>query len=601
MRNRGTRSETPRLAALAVAVACALSQGPLAEMPVMSFDEVRAGMIGEGRTVFRGTEIETFKVEILGKLPNIGPDQDLILALCTGGPLEHTGVMAGMSGSPVMVDGKLIGAIAYSWGFAKDAIAGITPIEEMLAIPQREADRRRAAAVPLALDALERLYAPELLDTFFASQSERLMLRAGTLLPTAVPLAVSGIRAEALSRGMPGLTAAGFLPMQTGGAGIDAAPSPPLEPGSAVGLKLVRGDIEMTATGTVTWTEDDEVLAFGHPLFGLGATDLPLTGAMVQALLPSLEQSAKVATPLAEVGALRQDRASGIYGRVGVSPRMIPVRLQLSGSDSERTFSFDVAEDPQLAPLLLYVSLRGVLDRRERTFGSASIRLREGSVIKMASGDDVALDNLFSGPKATTVGTAISAYILHLLMNNAWEQPQIAGVNLILDFDERPQTARIRRASLSRYRAHPGETVRVTVVLQPYRGPQRVLTRDVVIPPETPPGVLTVGVTGARAAMRSESQGERLVPQDLDQLIRLINRLRRNDQIYIMATRDDWGAVLEGSRLPSLPPSVARVLSRPRTRGNLTLVARRAILEETIDTDYLIEGATKLRLEVEAP
>jgi len=600
MKYQGTRSETLWLAALAVA--CALSQAPLAEMPVMSFDEVRAGMIGEGRTVFRGTEIETFKVEILGKLSNIGPDQDLILALCTGGPLEHTGVMAGMSGSPVMVDGKLIGAIAYSWGFAKDAIAGITPIEQMLAIPQREADRRvAAAATPLALDALERLYVPELLDRFFASQSERLMLRAGTPLPTAVPLAVSGIRAEALFRDMPGLTAAGFLPMQTGGAGIDAAPSPPLEPGSAVGLKLVRGDIEMTATGTVTWTHDDEVLAFGHPLFGLGATDLPLTGATVQALLPSLQQSSKVATPLAEVGALRQDRASGIYGRVGVSPRMIPVRLQLSGSDSERTFSFDVADDPLLAPLLLFVSLRGVLDSRERTFGSASIRLREGSVIKMASGDDVALDNLFSGPSAMTVGTAISAYILHLLMNNAWEQPQIAGVNLILDFDERPQTARIRRASLSRYRAHPGETVRVTVVLQPYRGAQRVLTREMLIPPETAPGVLTVGVTGAVAAMRSESQGERLVPQDLDQLIRLINRLRRNDQVYIMATRDDWGVVLEGSRLPSLPPSVARVLSRPRTRGNLTLVARRTILEETIDTDYLIEGATRLRLEVEAP
>jgi hypothetical protein len=599
MRNRGTRPQTPLLAALAVA--CALSQAPQAELPVMTFDEVQAGMKGQGRTVFKGTEIETFEVEILGKLPNIGPDQNLILALCTGGPLAHTGVMAGMSGSPVVIDGKLIGAIAYSWGFTKDAIAGITPIEEMLAIPKRESDRRVTTATRVEPGGLERLNEPELLDTFFASLFQRSMQRTGTPLPTMVPLAVSGIRADALTRGLPSLTAAGFLPMQSGGGGGDPAPSPPLEPGSAVGLKLVRGDIEMTATGTVTWTRDDEVLAFGHPLFGLGATDLPLTGATVQALLPSLEQSSKIATPLAEVGALRQDRTSGIYGRIGVSARMIPIRLKVSGSESERTFSFDVADDPLLSPLLLYISLRGVLDSRERTFGNVSIRLREGSVIKMASGVDVALDNLFSGPNAMTMGTAISAYILHLLMNNAWEQPQIAGVNLILDFDERPQTARIRRASLSRYRVHPGETVRVTVVLQPYRGAQRVLTRDVVIPPETPPGVLTLGVTGAMAAMQSESRGERAVPQTLDQLIRLINRLRRNDQLYIMATREDSGVMLEGSRLPSLPPSVARVLSRPRTRGNLTIVSRRAILEEMIDTDYLIEGAAKLRLEVEAP
>ena len=584
------------------ATACVLAAfaSAFAETPVMPFADVLAGMQGTGRTVFHGTTIESFDVEILGKLPNIGPGQNLILARCSGGPLAETGIMAGMSGSPVMIDGKLIGAVAYSWGFSKDAIAGITPIEEMLAIASRSSGERsrRSGSFTIDRDALQPLYAPGQVHDFFAARMNKLFTRSGALLPTAIPLSISGMNPQGLSRVMPDLRRAGFLPMQGGSSGAAVALSPPLEPGSAMGLKLVRGAVEMTATGTVTWVDGDRILAFGHPMFGLGSVDLPLTGASVEALLPSLSQSTKMATALSEVGALREDRAAGIYGRIGAEPRMIPVRLQLTSANGEETFSFDVADDPLLSPLLLYSALNGILASKERAFGNATISLGSGSIIKMLDGDDVELDNLYAGPQAFAYGTGIAAYILQLLMNNTWTQPRIAGINLMLEFDEVPRTARIRRATLNRYQVAPGETVIATAVLRPYRGPDVVVTREIVIPPETAAGPLSIYIGGAVAAGRAERSETPPLPQTLSQLVRLINQLRRNDRVYILATREDDGVVLDGSRLPNLPPSAARVLSRPKSQGNLSVVRHRGIFEEDIATDYAVQGFSRLLLEV---
>lgn len=576
----------------------------LGDVPVMDFEQVRAGMKGTGLTVFSGTEIETFEVEILGKLSDIGPDQDLILARCSGGPLSRTGVLAGMSGSPVTVDGKLVGAISYSWNFTKEPIAGITPIAQMLKIAEieRGGGMRRSAAVEIDGRRLAALRSPGPLAVFLSDELGTALRRPMGALPISTPLSVSGMGAAGLEGVERFLGGAGFVPLQSGSAGSSAEPSPPLRPGSAVGLKLVRGDIEMTATGTVTWVEGDRVLAFGHPLFGLGSVDLPLTGARVELLLPSLMRSTRLATPLSETGSLRQDRASGIFGLLGAKPRMIPVRLKLAGAAvEERVYSFDIADDPLLAPLLLYVSLNGILSAHERTFGSATVRLEEGSVIKMAGDDDVEFDNIFSGARATEYGTGIAAYILHLLMNNSWREPRIAGINLILDYDPTPKSAAIRRVGLDRYRVRAGETVSVRVVLNPYRGREESLTARVKIPEETPPGTLQIHVGSAVAVSRAESHDTPVLPRDLDQLVKLINQLRRNDRIYITATAEDSGVLLGGSRLPNLPPSAATILSTPGGKGNLTPVLRRSVLEEIINTDYAVEGSAKIELQVEAP
>jgi hypothetical protein len=569
---------------------------------VLGFDEVEPGMKGVGHTVFRGTEVETFDVEVLGKLAAIGPDQNLILVRLTGGPLAETGVIAGMSGSPVLIDGRLIGAVAYGWGFSKEAIAGVTPIEEMLRIAEiDEPADRPAAALPRAVD-LEGLASPGLLAEFFAERWRSLLPAGGW--PQSVPLSVSGFSVVGLGRVLPQLRQAGFWPLRSGSAAGrgDAQVSPPLRPGSAVGLRLVGGDVEMTATGTVTWVDDDRVLAFGHPIFSLGAIDLPMTAARVEALLPSVHQSLRMATPTAEIGALRQDRASGVMGRIGAKPRTIPVRMQLTGgSADERSYRFDLADDPLLSPLLLYVSLTGILAGNERPYGNATIRLREGSVIKMLDSDDIELDNLFAGPSALEMGSGLPAYVLYLVLNNVWGQPQIAGVNLLFDYDTVPRTGRIRRVSLDRYRVAPGGTVEVTVVLGAYRGADRAMRHAITIPPETTPGPITIIVGSALEASRSVGRSEPLLPRDLDQLIRLINQLRRNDNVYIVATRSEAGVSLSGERLPNLPPSVATVLSRPPRGVGTGELIERSILEEVVPTEFVVEGSARIGLNVEAP
>jgi hypothetical protein len=581
-----------------------LAASAVGAVEVLPFDDVRAGQRGTGRSAFHGTEITEFDVEILGTLPNIGPDQDLILARLSGGPLGETGVLSGMSGSPVYVEGRLVGAVAYSWGFAKEAIAGITPIQEMLAITRMPTgplpDRR--GALDLSRETFTRLGSAAALVAFFRDDLAARFARPSGALRSALPVSIAGLGPGGFSRVATELVAAGLVPLQAGGSASASGGVVRLEPGSPVGVQLVRGDIEFTATGTTTWVDGEQVLAFGHPLFALGAVDLPLTGATVQAILPSLQQSSRIATPLAEIGALRQDRSSGVLGRMNARPRMIPVRLQLAHAGvAERDYSFDIADDPLLSPLLLYVSLNGIVASRERTIGTSTVRVGEGSVIKLGSGTDVAIDNVFSGPGASDFGAGVPAYILYLLMNNAWGRPDVTGINLRLDHDVEPRTAQIRRATVDRYQARAGDVVAAAVVVTPFRGRDVVFTQAVRIPEETPPGPLVLHVAGAAAASRDESRHDPVIPRDLDQLVRLINQLRRNDRIYIAATRDDPGALLGGSRLPNLPPSVARVLSNPRQRGDFLPVPRRSVLEESIRTEHAVEGAATIEIEVVAP
>jgi len=571
---------------------------------ILPFRELKTGMKGTGKTVFHGETIESFDVEIVGLLPNIAPNQDIVLARCSGGPLQESGILAGMSGSPVYVDGKLIGAVAYSWGFAKEALAGITPIEEMLSVGARDAGRSRARPASRMSwnEARRTMQSPAGLGTFLSSRFAGLTAApAGS--SASVPLAIGGVGPVGIARMTPDLLRAGLLPLQSVAAGQKkAGPVVALQPGSAVGVQLARGDVEMTATGTVTWVDGDAVYAFGHPLYGLGDVDLPLTAARVEAILPSFEASAKLAIPLKEMGAFRQDRATAIFGRLGAVPAMIPIRLTMTdGAGVRRELAFDIVNDPLVTPILLYTALNGVMATFERTFGSATVRLREGSIIKLDGTDDVRLDNFFSGDSAATDASGLSAFLLYLVMNNDWATPRVRGVNLLLDYDREPRTATLRRITLDRYRVKAGGSVTARVLVSPYRGPDQTLTREIEIPAETPPGPLILQVGSAASMSRADDVDGPVSPRDLDQLVVLINRLRRNDRIYLLASRGDAGALLGGSRLPNLPPSITTLLTRPRSWGNYASMPQRGVLEDEIPADAALEGFARVTLEVEAP
>ena len=370
---------------LVLLLAVVLVSWPAAAPRYMPVDEVRPGMVGIGRTVFEGDRLEEFKVHILGVLRNVvGPRRNLVLARLEGGPLASTGVIAGMSGSPVYVDGRLLGAVAFSLGqFSKEPIAGITPITEMIEAAGPQARRAPIATRPaLQVPMTPESAAASLRQAFawfqrpFADRPEDIVASAGLtasarvgvlLRPIATPLALSGFSGGIGDSLSAAFRDSGFIPMpgatpQAASAGSSTTGSQRLRPGDAVGINLITGDLTMGATGTVTEVDGDQVYAFGHPFYNLGPTQFPMTRAFVYTLLPSLSSSMKISTTGETIGTFRQDRATAIAGTLGKGPDLIPVRISL---DTERglkkSFSFEVVNDQLFTPLLTYVSIVNTL------------------------------------------------------------------------------------------------------------------------------------------------------------------------------------------------------------------------------------------------
>ena len=585
-----------------------LAAAPAAAQEILPFSEVKTGMKGIGRTVFSGTTVEDFQVEVIGTLENVAPRRNLILVRLSGGPLATTGVMSGMSGSPVYLGDRLAGAVAYTWGFAKEPIAGVTPIQEMLAIEDREAAPATRAAAPLPPGAgrtgLALLREPERIVAHFATYFDHLGSAAGAASPMApirTPLLFSGFPSPVVDALAPSLARAGLQAVQGGGTARPAAPAESrIAPGSGVGIKLARGDVEIAAVCTVTYKEKDRVMACGHPLLNLGPTDLIMTTATVNGLFPSLHESFKFAAAGEEVGAFRQDRATGVFGYLGRKPRLIPVRLELQPEKGRpRRYAFDVAEDPFLAPYVLYAALNAVLSNEEKDYGEISLTYKEGSTIKVAGEEEIALKNLFSGEQAALYASGTVAFLAQILLNNDDRPVHINGINLILGTSDQRRTARIERASVSRDRVRPGEAVQVSINLKPHRGPEVTRQIDITIPDEVQPGRLILQVGDGVALARAEREDEEYNPRDLAQLIWLINHLRSNDTLYAVLTRSDNGILYQGERLPNLPPSIAQVMVRPQTRGNYLRLPYRGVAEESLPTGYMLTGYKLLSLDVE--
>jgi len=613
-----TRALSFRASALTRAAACALLIAACTPAAAgaegharISYDDVQVGMKGYGKTVFSGTTVDTFDVEVIGKIDNVAPKGHVILARLSGGPLAQTGVMEGMSGSPVYLDGKLAGAVAYTWSFAKEPICGITPIEEMVDILSRKADRRSASAggmrglQPGRLDLLTR---PAAMISFLKDR----MIALGTqgaprgLAPIRTPLALGvGPRGGAVSREMGdwegALSSMGFS--MAGAAGRSEEAAAAFEPGSAMGVQLVRGDVEFSGIGTVTYVKGDDILAFGHPMFMLGPTALPMTGAKVQALFPSSAQSFKLASVTGPAGMVSQDRFAGLAGKIGEGPRMVPVSVHLiSGGDRVTDYTFEVAEDPLLTPVFFHLALLEILGTAEKQVGDVTLSVEKGSRIKLEGGLDVQLQNLYSGDESETIASGTIAYMTYLLMNNPDRPSRVEGIELTLRYADSLSLARIERIWCEKYTVAPGETLPLYVVVRPYRGEPFTEMVPLQIPDEAPDGKAILQVGDAITLSRMEFQaaaGSSFQPTSLEQLIYLLNRIRTNDRIYATVIRPDSGAVVGGSRMPNLPPSISTVLLVPEhEEAGATRVKLRGLLEAERETGYALRGYQKTILEI---
>ncbi len=593
---------------------------PSAQTSTLPLDEVRPGMVGVGRTVFAGTELEDFKVHVLGVMRNvIGPRRSLILARLEGGPLAKTGVIAGMSGSPVYIDGKLMGAVSYALGqFSTEPIAGITPIAEMIDATMMPAATRSTRPVSIGFPASPR----ELLDIWsrdlgrsraFVDDPSHALVVSGAaadltrvsamLRPIAVPMIASGFDASVIDPLSPTLAAAGFVPMsssQSPGNGVTAANDRPLRPGDAVGVGLLTGDFELGATGTVTHVDGDRVYAFGHPLYNLGPTQFPMTRAVVQVVLPSLMSSSKLASFGEIIGTVQQDRATAIAGRLGAVPSLIPVSITLnSDRGPSRTFHFGVVRDFTFTPLLTYLSVANVLTSYERGAGPASYAIR-GSASIRAQGE-LSFEDIFTGEQPANGAAAYVAGPLTALLKNSGEPVDVEKIALTIDATEQQRSARIERVWLDTTRPRAGQNATVHVALRSARGEEIVRQVPIAIPANLSGPLQLVVADAARTTAddRRETRGADM--QRVSQVMRTFNRARRNNRLYVRLTTNDSGAIVNGEPMAGLPPSVLSVIEADRNSGTVGSLRSMTRGEWELALDFAVTGSRQLTLTLDQP
>jgi hypothetical protein len=589
----------------------------------MPLADIRPGMVGVGRTVFTGTRVEEFRATILGVIENaMAPQRSLILARLEGGPLADTGVIAGMSGSPVYIDGKLVGAVAYALGsFSKEPIAGITPIAEMTEAAAMQAVRPPGTRVQVDLPfTRERLVAA--FDRAlrrnrpFVDRAEDALLVGTTgvpgiggreigmmLRPIATPLVMAGFDAAAADRLGADFRSYGFIPAGTP-AGTRAGEMPfegPLKPGDAIGVTFVSGDFLLGGTGTVTHVDGDRVYAFGHPMYNLGPTEFPMTRAYIYTVIPSLFSSSKLAVTGEVIGTLLQDRPTAVAGRLGPGPKLIPVSFTLeTDRGPRRTFNFGVVRDQLFTPLMTDSALVNTLVSYERQFGAATFDVN-GSV-DLGSRGAIRFRNLFSGDSPSSAASAYVVAPLAALMNNDDEAVDIERLDFTIKSSEEPRTATLERVWIDDPRPRAGRTVPLKVLLRTYRGDDEIRTVPIQIPAHANGSVSVMVADGSRLMQIEQRDARRPQqrPRTVTQLVRVLNESRRNNALYVRLLGSEAGAVVGGELLTSLPPSVLAVLEGDRSSGSFSPLQSATLGEWEIETSHAVSGIRTLTVSVSA-
>jgi hypothetical protein len=553
--------------------------------------QVHRGLHGVAWTVFEGTQPEAMQVEILGVLRNaLGPHRDMILARLQGSKPEYTGVVAGMSGSPVYIDGKLLGALSYRIGqFSKEPIAGITPIAQMLDVRDIVGD----ATGPMVQTA-----------SLQKSQGSDANL---DIHPIETPLSLSGFSPEALRPFKDRLAAVGLTAIDgVGGGAPDTKQPEPLVPGSAVSALMVTGDLEMAATCTVTYIDPRQLLACGHPISQSGGVSMPMTKAEVVATLASPLNAFKIINTTELAGAFNEDRASAIRGTLGEKAKLIPVTLSVSDANGAaqhpETLHFGVIDDPQMTPLLVLLSTYQALLENNKYGVEMSYRVR-GS-IRTSTDQEVNLDSLAAPtelmPSAIGAIIALGDRFSRVYANRA-RTLKIESVNLHIDAISGNNSMDIESAASTQPSAHAGDTVMIDTVLRPYQQPPRHVQVPVMLPTALPSGPVRVVLSGAAELDRMLQAPSPVLQTGLDEnaTIAQLNAAHTNDAVYATILTPGAQAIVDGRTLSTLPISMVNVMEPMRNSHRLTLNGESAILASTVPQNGMVTGQQVVTIEVE--
>jgi hypothetical protein len=590
---------------LAVAMVCilvftlaipALAIEPKLSVPIMPLEDVKAGMFGTAYTVFEGSKPEPMQVEVLGILRNMtGPKGDVILVRLHGVKPEYTGVVAGMSGSPVYIDGKLVGALAFRIGqFSKEPIAGITPIASMLeinALDSAKAQDAPAAGSPAVVPA----------RTGGPGEAPPIASVAQYLQPIDTPLVFNGFDQETIQHFSSQFAAAGIMPVMGAGSADPSIKDPvPIEAGSSVAAVLVRGDMDISATCTVTYIDANRLLACGHPLMGSGSVEMPMTKSQVLATLPSPSNSFKIATATETIGAFVQDRHTGIMGQFGKEARMIPVTINITGTAHPRSYHFEVLNNGRVTPVAMMATVYNALQATNE-YGEDTTFLVAAS-INVSGQPKLTLDDMFAPsdggqPTAASISAALGERFSRIF-ENSYQKPDITGVELNVTLIPERRFARLETARTDVTEVRPGDEIVVETALRPYRGDRIVRQIPIRIPTSVPRGTLRILVSDGDTLDRIQRQSMVGSRCDLSSTIAMLNNRHANHRLYVSLLEANPQATVQDKVMPALPLSVINVMGGMRGTQDMVVSAESSVREASASLDYVVSGQQVITVNV---
>jgi hypothetical protein len=576
-------------------------------------DDIRVGMRGQGRTVLRGTKIESFEAEVLGVLKNTNPGRDMVLCRLSGLNLEKTGVIAGMSGSPIYIGGKLLGAVAYAWPFGKEPIAGVTPFCQMHEfvesyerrdLAHQAKARRIGLRRPLTVDGLK-------FNTVTVAQGfedpKPTAADGLWMVPLRTPLIAAGFTAHSLRLLRGRLRSTGLLPMQGGavtGRTAEEEKNTPLQAGGSLAISLVTGDFDISGIGTVTHIEGNRVYGWGHPFLGAGCCELPLVTGYIHTVYPRQTVSFKIGSPLRVVGVINADVSTCIAGWLGRKPDLIPMRMTVlrERSHKGREFNVRMVRQRTLLPSLVFAVLSNSVDMEGDLPEELTARMK--ARIEVEGHDPLVLEDTFSGPnyaggRAPRAMYSQIAGLVNLLCYNTYQPVRINRIECATHIVPGRRSAEIEAVELDSETYAPGETLMASVFVRPHKGLRQRLTVNLRLPQDLPEGNYRATVCDDLFNARQQFQDDPTLnnPQDLKQIFRAlkVQAAARRTNLVLRVPTTAVGVALDGKALPNLPASMVQIIGNTRRTGAQTvtgaLVARRS-------TRWVLQGAESVRFTV---
>jgi hypothetical protein len=548
---------------------------------IMDMDSIKPGMKGYGYSIFSENKLDTFNVEILGVLKAVGPERDMIIARLSGAGLEKTGIISGMSGSPVFIDGKMIGAVAYAWPFSLEPITGITPIGEIIATKG---------------------------DTIYEEGGGKEIKIKGegkmspysgiTLTKIKTPLSIAGFDNRLTGDIDKFFGERGFSVVMGGGASGQTTDSDSLFNGAAVSVQLVSGDASMGAVGTVTYVDGDDVFAFGHPLFVSGSVSFPMATAHVYTVVPSLMNSFKIASGEKVIGTILQDRTDAVYGKIGEKPHTIPVDISVKKNREVKTFHFEVIEHKELMPSLIGLTFANSILSLGRGYGSLTISY--DMKLKLEKYGELKLSNFFSGENALMFSMNGVNSVIDRLFNDRWEKIVIEGVDLDVGIEECIRSASIETVKPEKFSVRRGEVLDINVILKEMGGETIEKKFAIKIPETYTDSTANIAVVGYNGYtnLQMERSPDFFTTKREGHIIELLKNLPRNNVLYCLLLSSRVGMMVRGYEYGSLPSSMLYLMKDGRGLGEGQFTRGGIVDKKERECGFIVSGQKVLSINI---